>query len=551
MEVVDRKKSFIEKALKKHNGKYDYSKIEYVDSFTKVCIICPEHGEFWQTPQAHARGNGCPICANKKRGDTFRETQDEFLKRARQIHGDKYDYSKVEFINYETEVCIICPKHGEFWQIPRCHILQKSGCPKCKGRYLTQEDLIGEFKEIHGNKYDYSEVEFTRMHDKVCIICPKHGEFWQTPSKHRLGQGCPICGKIDASKKMRKTITSFVAQAKHVHGDSYDYSKVDYIGASDKICIICPKHGGFWQRPYDHIHGHGCPRCGVNISKWEDEINDFINSFGVETIKNSRNILGNGQELDIFIPSLSMAIECDGLLWHSSKYKNEKYHIKKTELCEKHGIRLIHIFEDEWINKRHIVENLLRAKLGKIKEKIYARKCAVKEIDLITKKKFIEENHIKGDIHSLVNIGLFSNNELVCVMTFGNKITTFSRKRKCNEYELLRLCSRKNTVVVGGVSKMLSYFIENYKPSKITSYCDRRWSSGVVFSKIGFVFSHASKPNYYYILGNNRKNRFTFRKDILVDMGYDHNKSEKEIMEERGINRIYDCGNYVYTMKCK
>lgn len=545
---TDKKLKFIEKSIKKHGNKYNYSKVDYIDSLTKVRIICPTHGEFEQTPQAHVRGNGCPICANKKRGDTFRDNKEHFIEKANRIHLNKYDYSNVEFVNYETEVCIICPKHGKFWQTPQAHVSQKSGCPKCKGRFLSKEDLLQEFKEKHGDKYDYSKVNYTKMHDKVCIICPKHGEFWQTPSKHRLGQGCPICGKNARVLDRKLTTREFIEKAILKHGDYYDYSITKYKGTYEDVEIRCPKHGIFTQRANDHLNGHGCPKCGVIISKWEDEINDYINSLGIETIKNNRNILENGQELDIFIPSLSIAIECDGLLWHSSKYKNEKYHIKKTEMCGKQGIRLIHVFEDEWQNKKDIVKNILKTKIGKVNTKIYARQCVLKEIDLITKKKFIESNHIQGDVHSLVNIGLFFNNELVCVMTFGNMRINLGSKRKENEYELLRLCTIKDTVVVGGASKMLKYFINKYKPSKITSYCDRRWSNGTVYSKIGFSFSHVSKPNYYYILGNNRKNRFTFRKDILVGMGYDPSKSEREIMAERGINRIYDCGNLVYEL---
>lgn len=183
---------FIEKARKIHGDKYDYSKVEYVNNSTKVCIICPIHGEFWQTPSHHihkAHPRGCPKC-----NGGIKLTQEEFIKKARNIHGNKYDYSKVNYTNSNTKVCIICLEHGEFWQLPCSHTNGKAGCPKCKPNYqMTTESFIQKSHEIHGNKYDYSKVEYVRSSDKVCIICPKHGEFWQTPVSHLRGVACPNC----------------------------------------------------------------------------------------------------------------------------------------------------------------------------------------------------------------------------------------------------------------------------------------------------------------------------------------------------------------------
>ena len=201
--MTDKKKKFIEKATKRHDNKYDYSKVEYVDSLTKVCIICPEHGEFWQTPQAHVRGNGCPKCANIKRGDTFRSNNDEFIARANEIHSGKYIYDNASYVNAVTKVPILCLEHGTFWMTPMAH-LRGQGCPKCSGRGLTTDEVVSRFIEKHGEKYDYSLVKYEGSNKKVCIICPEHGEFWQTPSKHILGQGCPKCGLKNSSRHRRK-----------------------------------------------------------------------------------------------------------------------------------------------------------------------------------------------------------------------------------------------------------------------------------------------------------------------------------------------------------
>ena len=180
---------FIRRAKEVHGDKYDYSKVNYINSNTKVCIICLEHGEFWQNPHDHLNGNGCPKCIS-----TFKLTTKEFIRRAKDVHGDKYDYSKTKYVNKRTKICIICPEHGEFWQLPSSH-LTGSGCSKCKGMYKpTTEEWIKNAKKVHGNKYDYSKVKYINSRTKVCIICSKHGEFWQTPNDHLNGRGCYCCG---------------------------------------------------------------------------------------------------------------------------------------------------------------------------------------------------------------------------------------------------------------------------------------------------------------------------------------------------------------------
>ena len=247
---------FIHKAKEVHGDKYDYSKVKYVNSYTKVCIICPEHGEFLMTPHCHLDGKGCSKCAMYKRGKL---TTEDFINKANEVHGDKYDYSKVKYTRRDSKVCIICPEHGEFWQKAANH-LNGNGCPKCAGRNMTTEEFIRKAKEIHGDKYDYSKVDYVGSHLKVCIICPEHGEFWQSANKHLRGNGCAKCKGVYDTE-------SFVEKAKEVHGDKYDYSKVEYKGTQTKVCIICPEHGEFWQTPSNHLVGSGCPICNVGYTK--------------------------------------------------------------------------------------------------------------------------------------------------------------------------------------------------------------------------------------------------------------------------------------------
>ena len=224
---------FIKKARKVHGGKYDYSKVEYVKSTIKVCIICPIHGEFWQRPDIHLQGKGCTKCGRKRIALSSSKSIEQFLYAAKKVHGTKYDYSKVEFVNYQTRVTIICPVHGEFYQSPTSH-LQGNGCPKCgKERTslrLTNESFIKKAKAVHGDRYDYSKVEYVGNKDKVCIICREHGEFWQEARMHLSGCGCPICV---GRKKMRTS--DFIKKARSVHGGKYNYSKVEYKGNTEKV----------------------------------------------------------------------------------------------------------------------------------------------------------------------------------------------------------------------------------------------------------------------------------------------------------------------------
>lgn len=217
-------------------------------------------------------------------------TKEEFIEKAQKVHGGKFDYSKVKYTDNATKVCIICPVHGEFYQTPRGHLNGK-GCCKCgikkrsESRLSNTEEFVRKANAIHGNKYDYSKVKYKRGHENVCIICPEHGEFLQTPHNHLSGSSCPECGINNAAKLRTKSIVDFISKANVVHENKYDYSKAEYINNHTKICIICPIHGEFWQMPPSHLNGHGCPKCyaqkkrsrhvfGVGINDYDKEVTD-------------------------------------------------------------------------------------------------------------------------------------------------------------------------------------------------------------------------------------------------------------------------------------
>jgi len=292
-----------------------------------------------------------------------------------------------------------------------------------------------------------------------------------------------------------------------------------------------------------------CPFCNPpTISNNEIKIFNFItNIYNDQIITNSKKIIPP-LELDIFLPELKLAFEYNGLYWHNELNKENNYHLNKTELCEEQEIQLIHIYEDDWIYKQDIVKSMILNKLEKTENKIFARKCEIKEISnnkLI--KSFLDENHIQGFVGSKIKIGLFYNKELVSLITFGNRRVAMGKKTTNDgEYELLRFCNKLNTNVVGGASRLFKYFIKNYKPTEITTYADRSFSQGKLYETLGFKFIEKTKPNYYYVIGRKKYHRFNFRKNILIKEGFDPNKTEHEIMLERKIYRIYNSGNLKY-----
>ncbi len=244
---------FIENANIRHNNTYDYSKVQYVNSDTKVIIICKIHGEFLQTPEGHIYGGyKCIKCVKYPQFTT-----EIFIERAKKVHGDKYDYSKVDCKNTLDKIIIICGKHGEFMQTPDSHIRKEVDCPLCTGniKYTTQT-FVDKAKTIHGNEYDYSEVKYGEWKSKITIICGIHGKFEQSAGGHLMGHGCFKCY---GTKKY--TTEEFIEKAKIVHKDKYDYSKVKYNDKRSKIIIICEEHGEFEQIAGNHVRGMGCLEC--------------------------------------------------------------------------------------------------------------------------------------------------------------------------------------------------------------------------------------------------------------------------------------------------
>ena len=347
---------FIERARKVHGDEYDYSKVKYVNIETEVCIICNKHGEFWQTPQHHLRGHKCPKCRREER----KLTQEQFIERAIKIYGNKYDYSKVKYDGIFKKICIICPEHGEFWKTPDSHLNTGSGCPKCnhKNTPYTTEEFIEKAKTIHNDKYDYSKTVYEKSSKPICIICPEHREFWQTPNNHLRGQGCPNC-----NGHIKLNTEEFIKRSKEVHGDKYEYSKVEYKNNLTKVCIICKEHGEFWQKPASHLSNHGCPICNtVRNSKISQLVESKLKELKIEYIKEKTFkwlLYKRNMYLDFYLPKYNIAIECQGLQhFEQIDYFGEHSLINivdrdklKKQLCEEHNIVLLYFNYNDDINE--------------------------------------------------------------------------------------------------------------------------------------------------------------------------------------------------------
>lgn len=286
-----------------------------------------------------------------------------------------------------------------------------------------------------------------------------------------------------------------------------------------------------------------CNPVNSTDSFHQKELTEFIKSLiPDEVIEETRQLIPPF-EVDVYIPSHKLAIEFDGLYWHSDKFLTDDYHLNKTLACEKLGISLIHIFEDEWIGKRDIVKGILKTKLGIKDRSIFARKCVIAEVSTSIVIDFLNTNHIQGYVPSKISLGLYHDNELVSLMTLGGLRKAMGSTAVVGGFELLRFVNKLGVSVAGGFSKLLTHFIKNYNPESILTYSDRRYFSGNVYEKAGFNSSGVTRPSYSYVIRHKREYRFKYRKDVLVKAGFDQNKTEKQIMTDRGINRIYDCGN--------
>jgi len=544
---------FIKRSTEKHSGKYDYSLANYTGSNGLVRIICPTHGEFSQRAAGHLAGNGCMACKNGENSERLKKTTEEFIKQAKEIHGNKYDYSLSKYTGSNNKIEIVCPAHGPFFQRAGTH-LKGSGCRKCADddhtirMTMSTAGFIMKAKNIHGETYDYNAVRYKSSREEVDIMCPTHGVFKQTPETHLKGSGCQECAKLIT--RLTHTDTGYnkwVKNCEAKYGDKYDYSKVNYEDCRKRVDIICTEHNTvFSQTPESHLLREGCPKCryGGKSSK-EEELADFL-SRHIDIKRNVRGVIGR-HELDILIPDKNMAIEFNGNFWHSERFKNKNHLIEKQKLCASHSIRLIHVAEYE---DQEVVKKTLLHILGVTKNRVYARNCECREIECIGTKELLEENHLQGWVSGCKSFGIFHNNDLIGCMLFSSPVGHRGLRKEEGVWELRRFSTK--TAVIGGAGKLFASFIRKYQPKTITSYSDNRWFTGEMYRNLGFTKDKYLRPDYKYM-----KSELVVPKNMLTKSrmkklpGFDFSPEETEHDNalRNGYLRIWDCGKTKWVWK--
>ena len=342
-------KEWVLKAIGIHGSRYDYSDVNYSKADDKVSIKCNKCGSiFTQTAYRHLQGNGCP-----NQCFVVADRQVKFIEKANKAHNNKYNYNLVNYKHSRVKVSIICPVHGLFEQTPYNHLISK-GCQKC---HLDEVSMINSFdtelfinkaKKVHGNKYSYDKTIYVANETKVTITCPKHGDFLITPHNFLTGANCQLCAREAVYTKSVKSVQEFIQDSVRIHGDKYDYSLVEYVNNKTPVKLLCKYHNSVFNvRPDSHLFNKsGCSECNLSgTSKAEKSLLSWLNSLGYD-FKPS-NIPGSKLKLDMYNRNLGIAIEYNGTYWHSTKQKDDNYHLDKYLLCKANNIILIHIFEFE------------------------------------------------------------------------------------------------------------------------------------------------------------------------------------------------------------
>ena len=455
----------------------------------------------------------------------------------------------------------------------------------------AQSEIVKEkFKQTCLEKYGVENVfQSTEIKEKIANTnLERYGvenAFQSTEIKEKIKQTClekygveHACQSTEIKEKIAntnlerygaenvfqaETIKSVIKKIKLklLYKKLFNSSNIKPLFTYDEFCYdtplpwLCLECGDPFNAPLDiyFFKNAGerarCPKCHAKHSgksKYELEIGLFLTNMFQHIITHDRTILAP-YELDIYIPEKNLAIEFDGLYWHSTPRKQQFYHLNKTLLCEEQDIHLIHIFENEWLYKQDIVKSRIKNLLGIYDITLGARKCQIKTVDSKISKTFLDENHIQGQSISKVNLGLFFNDDLVSLMTFSKP--RFSKKY---EWELVRFCNKLGYHIPGAAGKLLSYFEKSYSPKSLVSYADRRWTmnnNNSVYDKLKFTLDHISEPNYWYWKGNEFSSRIKYQKHKLATLleTFDPELSEIDNMLANGYNRVFDCGNLVYV----
>lgn len=504
---------------------------EYINNKTKLDYMCPiGHKNSITWADWNSGGYRCPDCANNKKL-SLEEVLKDFEK-------EDYIFVSGDYQNNTSKLILECP-NGHKFETSRVNWTSGHRCPVCYSERVNIELVRGSF-ESEG--YKLLSTSYIDAHTKLDYLCPNGHLSSISWASWKQGSRCRYCRDLKHRVSLEELKEMF-------EKENYTFVEESYL--KDKLEYVCPKgHEGSVSLGNWKTNGVRCPICGNNgTSTQEQSLIDYVKSLNININTRDRSLI-KPKEIDIVIPEKKIAIEYCGLYWHSELMdKNNNYHLSKLERCEKESFTLITIFEDEWISKNDIVRSRLR-NIFNISEGVrvlYARKLNIKEISTVEARKFCEENHLQGYANSKVKLGAFDKDELVSIMTFSTP-SLFKGQRAvvAGVWELSRFCSKLNYNIVGIASRFLSYFKNNYEWYQIFSYADRRWSTGNLYIRIGFKFSHYTMPSYWYFVNGDIKriHRFVLRKKPEEPKDV----TEWELRKKQGYNRIWDCGNLKYIM---
>lgn len=489
------------------------------------------------------------------------KTIEWYKTRAKVIHGNKYDYHEWHsFVKYHNKIPVTCTLHGVFHVSLANHITRASGCPECRAQKRrtgfnkkTIKEWTDRAQATHNNTYTYQfPQDFSNADtDKITITCLEHGEFKQTVADHvRKRAKCPRCAvkaRLKSSLRVHGTShpsQSHISQAVLEKLNNKDWLATEHVVNQRTLEDIARELG-----VQDTTVGRYCKRLNIDVVRFpvsagERELQETVMAmFGTtdDVCINTRSVIPP-LELDVYVPRHNLAIEYCGLYWHGDKHKKPYYHMNKHQRCAANGIRLLTVYEDEWLNRRGAVVNAIRHLCNKSPlPSIPARKCLVRLVNSATKKQFFEQHHIQGDGPSSINIGLYMGADLVACM---GVISQQHHKFVINRYAT-------NAIVQGGFTKLLAYIKRNYAWSTITTFADMRWSEGHLYEVCGFRRVYDIAPDYYWTNGTARWHKFGFRHKHLPNKlnNYDPHKTEDANCRANGLWKIYDCGKIKFSME--
>ena len=524
------------KARAVHGDTYEYLELVRESKYVFLRIVCPVHGEFKQTVSNHVSGaKGCLLCGGKAQHTL------ETVKASTAKYMFNYEYLELVRGGNSPKLRMICKLHGEF-QMDLYNHLAGKGCERCgELRLHTPWNQVLESVQALGETVSIvKEVERNNFGQRQMLLnCSKHGNWVTSLGGIRAGNGCRACSNEAKGLEARWRLEEFAKAAEQIHGKQWGYKVIEFGKDRTYVTANCATHGEFTKPTDAHLRGQGCPVCANSVGA--QSMLDWLVSQGLE-VESEARIGDNNLRWDFLIKSKNIAVEYNGTYWHSTKYKASTYHRDKSRESMLHGIRTIHVWEDEWLEKREIVEQVLKAACGLLLEKKQARSLVVRSVGSSVARTFLNTYHIQGYSNGSNYLGLFEGENLVAVLGYALRDTGRGRQYDLGKCEITRYASAVR--VVGGFSKLLKAVLRSYPEIKIVAtFSDSRMFSGSMYKAAGFTLTEELRPDYFYIHKGRRVHKTSLIKGRLpLPEGLENSASESERAQALGYFRVYDSG---------